>query len=115
MSGAKFNMHVNIIKIQKLISFTNHNTYSRCPHPWTGVDCSDRLPPCYSSPCKNNGTCIDLQVSSYDNYKCVCPNGYTGSQCTLKLSVIDVYPRCLYNKFEEILLILISHVHQILA
>ena len=33
--------------------------------------------PCTSSPCLNNGQCL-----VYDNnYICVCPKGYSGSEC----------------------------------
>lgn len=32
---------------------------------------------CSSAPCANGGECVDL----VDGFKCICPIGYTGSQC----------------------------------
>ncbi len=34
---------------------------------------------CSFRPCKNNGNCTDL----WNVYKCVCPSGYSGDNCTL--------------------------------
>lgn len=33
---------------------------------------------CISQPCKNNGTCIDLN----NNYECLCKAGFNGNHCT---------------------------------
>ena len=34
-------------------------------------------PPCSSSPCENNATC----VNTGNDYICNCPTGFTGKQC----------------------------------
>jgi hypothetical protein len=35
---------------------------------------------CSSSPCENNGTCMD----EINSYSCQCPVGYTGVHCESK-------------------------------
>ena len=34
---------------------------------------------CESSPCKNNGSCVD----GIGSYTCVCSQGYTGEECEI--------------------------------
>ena len=34
---------------------------------------------CLSSPCHNNGTCVDL----VDGYNCTCMSGYNGILCEI--------------------------------
>ena len=41
--------------------------------------------PCLSNPCRNGGTCV-LQGTNGDAYKCICPAGYTGTQCQTRIS-----------------------------
>ena len=48
---------------------------------------------CASSPCKNGGTCIDLNAewtsssSGFtEGYACQCKAGYTGDQCETSMS-----------------------------
>ncbi|XP_048582784.1 putative GPI-anchored protein pfl2 isoform X9 [Nematostella vectensis] len=36
--------------------------------------------PCDSSPCKNNGTCVDVDVKGY---RCACAQGFTGLDCDI--------------------------------
>lgn len=43
-------------------------------------------------PCKNNGTCIDL----LNNYKCTCPYGYSGQDCSVIIDMCINKP-CLNN------------------
>ena len=38
---------------------------------------------CQSSPCQNNGTCVNL----HNNYTCNCPEGSSGLDCDGKLIV----------------------------
>jgi len=36
---------------------------------------------CNNNPCRNGGNCIDIDEN---NYKCMCPQGYNGSNCEIK-------------------------------
>lgn len=69
-----------------------------CPNGYTGVQCGIKLKKkikdsaiinltkkfsekevneCASSPCKNNGKCLDL----IDSFFCQCPKGFAGITC----------------------------------
>ncbi|KAL4710435.1 hypothetical protein ACJJTC_008837 [Scirpophaga incertulas] len=56
-----------------------------CPYGFTGSTdhymCDMEFDLCYSSPCKNNGTCLRRE----SGYTCVCPAGYTGENCEMVL------------------------------
>ena len=41
---------------------------------------SDEIPCSSDNPCINGGTCIGTLL----NYQCLCPNGYTGTNCESK-------------------------------
>nr|XP_023025805.1 protocadherin-like wing polarity protein stan [Leptinotarsa decemlineata] len=57
----------------------------QCPRGFTGSKehylCDTEVNLCYSSPCKNNGTCKVRE----GGYTCVCPSNYTGENCDLKI------------------------------
>ncbi|XP_049823743.1 protocadherin-like wing polarity protein stan isoform X2 [Aethina tumida] len=57
----------------------------QCPKGFTGSKehylCDTEVNLCYSSPCKNNGTCKVRE----GGYTCVCPAGFTGDNCEIKL------------------------------
>ena len=44
---------------------------------WTGEQCATQISFCDSSPCENNGECVDL----FQDYFCVCPKGTDGKHC----------------------------------
>ena len=44
---------------------------------WTGEQCATLISFCESSPCENNGECVDL----FQDYFCVCPKGTDGKHC----------------------------------
>jgi hypothetical protein len=46
------------------------------------------------SVCKNNGTCVDLDVGL--EYRCECPIGYTGEYCETEINECESNP-CLNN------------------
>ncbi|XP_035661274.1 uncharacterized protein LOC118405716 [Branchiostoma floridae] len=52
-----------------------------CPGPcasgWSGMDCQEDIDECESSPCENDGTCVD----DINSYTCTCPPGYGGDNC----------------------------------
>ena len=43
-----------------------------CEAGFTGKYCNDSIDDCASSPCLNEGRCLDLHL----DYKCKCPNGF---------------------------------------
>lgn len=46
-----------------------------------------KIAACYSNPC-NSGTCYDLQLPqlSLGGFYCVCPAGFTGTQCEKEIN-----------------------------
>ncbi|KAL4221641.1 hypothetical protein ACF0H5_019897 [Mactra antiquata] len=59
-------------------------------HILAGLDvstCSDN--PCMSLPCKNDATCMMLNV---DTYECLCAKGYTGSDCEAPIDMCTESP-----------------------
>ena len=46
---------------------------------YSGVECEEVIDHCLSSPCKNDGTCLDLQ----NDYLCLCPDKYKGTNCEI--------------------------------
>lgn len=55
---------------------------------YTGANCEISIPPCFSSPCANNGTC----TSTNNFYSCTCAPGYTGQRCTSRLIACSSTP-----------------------
>ncbi|CAH1153853.1 unnamed protein product [Phaedon cochleariae] len=57
----------------------------RCPKGFTGSKehylCDTEVNLCYSSPCKNNGTCRVRE----GGYTCVCPANFTGDNCEVRV------------------------------
>ncbi|XP_022250319.1 fibropellin-1-like [Limulus polyphemus] len=52
---------------------------------------------CHGNPCKNGGSCLDTTDGIKSNdYRCLCPHGYSGSSCEDKKSLCDHQP-CLHN------------------
>lgn len=43
--------------------------------------------PCKANPCQNGGTCTEV---SHDEYKCTCPEGYTGENCSTGKQILHV-------------------------
>ena len=41
------------------------------------VEPADSTDECSTSPCQNEGTCVDR----YNDYLCLCPAGYSGNTC----------------------------------
>lgn len=52
--------------------FSTYSCY--CIDGYTGIQCQTNWDECWSSPCKNGGTCID----GIAEYNCTCPDGYVG-------------------------------------
>uniref|UniRef100_A0A1A7XHL9 Milk fat globule-EGF factor 8 protein n=1 Tax=Iconisemion striatum TaxID=60296 RepID=A0A1A7XHL9_9TELE len=51
----------------------------RCQPGFEGVHCQINVNDCANQPCKNGGTCRDLD----GDYTCHCPSPYVGKQCQL--------------------------------
>nr|XP_015809064.2 lactadherin isoform X1 [Nothobranchius furzeri] len=52
----------------------------RCQSGFEGVHCQINVNDCANQPCKNGGTCRDLD----GDYTCHCPSPYVGKQCQLR-------------------------------
>ena len=50
-----------------------------CPSGYSGAQCQNRVGPCGSSPCKNNGNC----VNTGNSYECQCSHRYQGRHCEI--------------------------------
>ncbi|XP_066557690.1 lactadherin isoform X2 [Amia ocellicauda] len=52
----------------------------KCPEGFTGVHCQNNVNECAGQPCKNGGTCRDLD----GDFTCKCPSPYVGKNCQLR-------------------------------
>ncbi|XP_042548644.1 protein delta homolog 1 isoform X3 [Dipodomys spectabilis] len=52
-----------------------------CKPGWDGKLCDIDIRPCISTPCANNGTCVNLDNGQYE---CSCAPGYSGKDCEKK-------------------------------
>ncbi|VVC87020.1 unnamed protein product [Leptidea sinapis] len=65
-------------------------TGARCDSPagaaepdcYTGDSCEQDIDECLSSPCKNGGTCQNLE----NNYECACVEGFEGKDCSSNIN-----------------------------
>lgn len=64
-----------------------------CRPGFGGKDCSRYVNECVSSPCSNGGTCL---IGNGGGYKCECPVGYTGANCT------DEWPTTLGDRSKHV-------------
>ncbi|XP_060048215.1 cubilin [Erinaceus europaeus] len=49
----------------------------KCESGWAGINCTENINECLSSPCQNGGTCVD----SVDGFNCECTRFWTGIFC----------------------------------
>ena len=42
---------------------------------------------CAAKPCKNGGVCVDL----VNDFKCTCPAGYTGKDCSVGKNTVILF------------------------
>ncbi|KAF5898753.1 protein eyes shut, partial [Clarias magur] len=52
-----------------------------CFSGYTGTFCTEKKDPCSSQPCGNRGKCEERG----EEYICMCPEGFTSSNCEVKL------------------------------
>ena len=62
--------------------------YVFCPTGHGGENCNIEYNECQSSPCRNNGFCVDKE----DGWECHCGMGYTGMDCSLKARTLISKP-----------------------
>ncbi|NXI68661.1 MFGM protein, partial [Anseranas semipalmata] len=55
----------------------------KCPAGYDGVHCQNSRNECSSQPCKNGGTCLDLD----DDYACKCPSPFLGRTCHVRCAI----------------------------
>uniref|UniRef100_A0A8C3BSH1 Milk fat globule EGF and factor V/VIII domain containing n=1 Tax=Cairina moschata TaxID=8855 RepID=A0A8C3BSH1_CAIMO len=55
----------------------------KCPAGYDGVHCQNNKNECSSQPCKNGGTCLDLD----GDYTCKCPSPFFGRSCHVRCAV----------------------------
>uniref|UniRef100_A0A5F8GQ05 Delta-like protein n=1 Tax=Monodelphis domestica TaxID=13616 RepID=A0A5F8GQ05_MONDO len=59
---------------------TGQGSYTcSCRPGYTGANCEIEINECDANPCKNGGSCTDLENS----YSCTCPPGFYGKNCEL--------------------------------
>ncbi|KAI8429386.1 hypothetical protein MSG28_000030 [Choristoneura fumiferana] len=58
-----------------------------CPG-YTGDSCEQDIDECLSSPCKNGGTCQNLE----NNYECACKEGFDGKDCSVNINECESMP-----------------------
>ncbi|XP_030137062.1 lactadherin isoform X3 [Taeniopygia guttata] len=56
----------------------------KCPAGYDGVHCQNNKNECSSQPCKNGGTCLDLD----GDYTCKCPSPFLGKTCHARCAVL---------------------------
>ncbi|XP_075049225.1 delta-like protein 4 [Mixophyes fleayi] len=57
---------------------TGQGSYTcSCRAGYTGVNCDEKINECDSNPCRNGGSCTDVE----SGYVCECPQGYYGTHC----------------------------------
>ncbi|PIO29520.1 hypothetical protein AB205_0122320 [Aquarana catesbeiana] len=57
---------------------TGQGSYTcSCRAGYTGVNCEEKINECDSNPCRNGGSCTDVD----SGYVCECPQGYYGTHC----------------------------------
>ncbi|XP_071532640.1 uncharacterized protein eys [Panulirus ornatus] len=61
----------------------NSSSYSCfCVDGYTGLRCQTNWDDCWSAPCRNGATCVDLVAA----LTCICPPGYTGEFCEAEVN-----------------------------
>uniref|UniRef100_A0AAY4E6R3 Delta-like protein n=1 Tax=Denticeps clupeoides TaxID=299321 RepID=A0AAY4E6R3_9TELE len=59
---------------------TGQGSYTcSCKPGFTGASCEIEVNECVDSPCRNGGSCTDME----NTYSCACPPGYYGKNCEL--------------------------------
>ncbi|XP_011690241.1 PREDICTED: sushi, von Willebrand factor type A, EGF and pentraxin domain-containing protein 1-like [Wasmannia auropunctata] len=75
--------HANAICVNvEEVNATRRSYRCECPDGYTGEDCATKIDHCESSPCLNNGRCVDR----VHDYVCECPIPFTGRDCETELS-----------------------------
>ncbi|XP_037086791.1 uncharacterized protein LOC119107449 [Pollicipes pollicipes] len=59
-----------------------------CREGWTGFLCDKPVDPCAyrAGVCRNGGTCRNVIVDEDPAYRCVCPAGFSGNKCEVRVT-----------------------------
>ena len=69
-----------------LLDQTTQTLFCACDDNFTGLNCNMDARPCSNSPCLNNATCINTNLTSA-GYFCECNNFYTGANCETQIDL----------------------------
>lgn len=84
--------YASTINLSKICITFNHVILSLFPG-FRGDHCEENIDDCPGNLCQNGATCIDR----INEYSCLCPPSYTGTQCELDVDECSVRPSLCHN------------------
>lgn len=83
-----------LLNFKGLCKFSSNKTFvCACSDNYVGRVCSVDTRPCMYSPCANNGTCVEFNVTTQNissvSYSCECGAYYYGSNCQHQVNLCE--------------------------